>query len=320
MGYLIGIDGGGTRTTVVLTGADGGETVRRTGPPGLVDPRHPTAAAHVLLAVIREAMVEAGWTQPAAALCAGLAGVGHEAEREAVCAALAEAGVAERVAVVSDGEIALEGALGEAPGILLIAGTGSVAYGRDERGRVERCGGWGMIVGDEGSAYAVGRVALSAALCAYDRRGRPTRLLPAVLSHLRLDFPAELPPWAGRAEKSDIAALATLVAEQAAGGDDVAASILDSAAGHLASHVTALAERLGPWAEPPAVVFFGGMFSDDGFGARVERAIGEAGLEVQVREPVEDAVGGAVRVARRLAAGEEAPGREATTRWRAPSA
>lgn len=320
MGYLIGIDGGGTRTTVALTGADGAEVVRRVGPPGLVDPRHPAATAHVLLALIREAMAEAGWTQRAAALCAGLAGVGHAAERDAVCAALADAGIADRVTVVSDGEIALEGALGDAPGILLIAGTGSVAYGRAEGGRVERCGGWGMVVGDEGSAYAVGRAALRAALCAYDRRGRPTRLLPAVLGHLGFDFPAELPPWAGRAEKADIAALAALVADLARSGDDVASDILGTAARDLAAHVAALAARLGPWAEPPPVVFFGGMFQADGFAERVERALGEAGLEVEVREPEEGAVGGAVRIARRLAAGEEAPGREATTRRRRPSA
>jgi hypothetical protein len=91
--------------------------------------------------------------------------------------------VAERVLVTTDGAIALEGALGGCPGILLIAGTGSVGYARGADGRVERCGGWGMIVGDEGSAWSLGRNGLAAALRAADGRGPHTPLLPQLLEH-----------------------------------------------------------------------------------------------------------------------------------------
>jgi len=135
---LAGVDGGGTKTLVALADESGRELVRHTGPAGLVDPRHPTAAAEVVAAVVREAVAAAGLAGTPAVLCAGLAGVGNRAEREAVRGALLAAGVAARVEVVTDGETALEGSLGGEAGILLIAGTGSVAYGRGPDGRVER--------------------------------------------------------------------------------------------------------------------------------------------------------------------------------------
>src|SRR5690606_36524088 len=168
MAYYVGIDGGGTRTTLAVADAEGRELIRRTGPAGLVDPRRPAATAELLVGLIRETAAAAGQEGPATGLCAGLAGVGNVTERELVQGSLLRSGVAEQVLVVSDGETALHGALGGGPGILLIAGTGSVAYGRSEDGRVARCGGWGMIVGDEGAGYRVGQEGLRAALLSAD--------------------------------------------------------------------------------------------------------------------------------------------------------
>src|SRR5690606_5383094 len=119
---------------------------------------------------VGEALASAGIPGPVAALCAGLAGVGNRAEREVVERTLASARLAERVCVISDGETALYGAFAGGPGILLIAGTGSVGYARGEDGRVERCGGWGMLVGDEGSGFGLGRAGLRAALRSADGR------------------------------------------------------------------------------------------------------------------------------------------------------
>ncbi|HEX5726012.1 MAG TPA: BadF/BadG/BcrA/BcrD ATPase family protein, partial [Longimicrobiaceae bacterium] len=179
-----GVDGGGTRSTLVLADEHGRELARRVGPSGLVDPRRPTATAGMLARLLRAALRTARVSERPAALVAGLAGVGNQAEREQVQEALVASAVAERVQVRTDGEIALEGALGGGAGILLIAGTGSVAYGRGEDGRLERCGGWGMVVGDEGSGWALGRAGLAAALRAADGRGPATRLLPRLLEAL----------------------------------------------------------------------------------------------------------------------------------------
>jgi glucosamine kinase len=298
MSYVVGIDGGGTRTTVVVADAWGREVLRRTGPAGLVDPRAPVATVGVLVSVVRQAVREAGLAEPASALCAGLAGVGEPAEREVVRAALDASGIAARVRVACDGEIALEGAFGGGAGVLMIAGTGSIAWGRGEDGRMERCGGWGKVLGDEGSGYAIGRAGLTAALRAHDGRGARTRLLPRLLERLGLDDPHGMPSWAGRADKSAIAALAVEVVALAEEGDEPALEILRAAAADQAAHAAALVERLAPWTSEPPVVLFGGVFGARVFRDLVVLALADAipgGFRVQ--QPTEDAVAGAVRMA-----------------------
>jgi len=295
---LAGVDGGGTKTLVALADESGRELVRHTGPAGLVDPRHPTAAAEVVAAVVREAVAAAGLAGTPAVLCAGLAGVGNRAEREAVRGALLAAGVAARVEVVTDGETALEGSLGGEAGILLIAGTGSVAYGRGPDGRVERCGGWGMVVGDEGSGFAIGRAGLVAALRAMDGRGEQTRLLPLFLELLGVEGAPGIPPWAGRAAKAEIAALAAPVIRAADAGDAVALRLVEAEARALAEHAVALRCHLDPWPGVVPVVFHGGVLGTALYSGRVERALADADPVFRVVPPVADAVAGALRFAR----------------------
>lgn len=298
--FFAGVDGGGTRTTVVIADAQGRERARRSGPAGLVDPRHPAASAEVVASLVREAAAEAGLARPPAALCAGLAGVGNRAERDAVEAALAASGVAGRVRVATDGEIALEGALGGGAGILLVAGTGSVAYGHAEDGRVERCGGWGMLVGDEGSGYALARGGLAAALRAVDGREPETRLLPLLLEALAVDDPRAVPPWVGRAAKAEVAALAAHVLRAAEEGDAVARSVAEGEARAIADHAVALRTRLSPWTGEVPVVFHGGVLQSALYASLVSAALAEAG-GFRVVPPVADAVTGALRFARALA-------------------
>ena len=297
-----GVDGGGTRSTLVLADEHGRELAREVGPSGLVDPRRPAATADMLAGLVRSALRSAGLSERPAALVAGLAGVGSLPERRVVEEALAASGVAERVQVRTDGEIALEGALGGGAGILLIAGTGSVAYGRGEDGRVERCGGWGMVVGDEGSGWAIGRAGLTAALLAADRRGTETALLPRLLALLELPGPDGIPPWAGRAEKSAVAALAGEVIGAAAEGDVVALEVVRREAAALALHAVALARRLAPWSGAVPVVFHGGVLSTHDFYADLVRgALEGSGQDFDVRPAVADAVAGALSYAMRLA-------------------
>ncbi len=303
MMVFAGIDGGGTRTTLALADDEGRELARRVGPAGLVDPRAPAATAGMLAALVRDALAGSGLHERPAALCAGLAGVGNESERREVEAALAASGVAGRVSVTTDGAIALEGALGGGAGILLIAGTGSVGYGRGVDGRVERCGGWGMIVGDEGSAWSLGRGGLAAALRAADGRGPQTLLLPRFLEVLELAGPSGIPPWAGRAEKADVAALAIHVLDAAEEGDGVAVRIVRREARELASHAVALARRLGPWEGAVPVVFHGGTLQADIYAATVTRALDESETQFEVRPGVADAVAGALSYARRMLEG-----------------
>ena len=300
-----GIDGGGTRTTLALADYDGRELARRVGPAGLVDPRHPAATAEMLAALVRDAMAQAGIAEKPVALCAGLAGVGNERERREVEAALAAADVAGRVRVTTDGAIALDGALGGRAGILIIAGTGSVAYARAEDGRVERCGGWGMVVGDEGSAWSLGRNGLAAALRAADGRGPQTSLLPRFLQLLDLEGPSGIPPWAGRAEKADVGALAMHVVDAAERGDAVALQVVEREARELACHAVALARRLEPWSGTVPVVFHGGVLGLEFYAEVVKSALEEYEYAFEVRPGVADAVAGALSYARRMLEGAE---------------
>ncbi|HEX8391326.1 MAG TPA: BadF/BadG/BcrA/BcrD ATPase family protein [Longimicrobium sp.] len=303
---LVGVDGGGTRSTLVVADAQGRELARAAGEAGLVDPRDPERSARIIAGLARTALEQAGLREVPDAICAGLAGVGNEAERVAVHDALQASGVARRVRVASDGEIALEGAFAGGPGILLIAGTGSVAYGRAPDGRMERCGGWGMIVGDEGSGFALGRDGMKAALCSVDGREPRTVLLDAILTALDVDNPREVPPWAGRVPKSEIAALARVVLDAAEQGDAVARRVVESAAGELARHVTALAERLTPWSGEVPVVLHGGVLRSPLYASLVTRELSGDARAFRVQPPRMDAVHGALRYAAALV-GEEVP-------------
>lgn len=296
-----GVDGGGTRSTLVLADAEGRELARVLGPPGLVDPRAPERSAEIVATLMRMAMAQAGLPEPPVALCAGLAGAGNEAERGAVERALAAAGAAARVRILSDGEVALHGAFGGGPGVLLIAGTGSVAYGRGPDGRTERCGGWGMYLGDEGSGYAIGREALAAALRSVDGREERTALLPRMLELLGVDGPRGIPPWAGRAAKGELAALARPVIDLAAGGDPVARRLVERQADALAGHVVALAHRLAPWPGDVPVVFHGGVLRSGLYASLVDLRLRGNAHRYRLQPPLADAASGAVACARLLA-------------------
>ena len=251
----------------------------------------------MLARLAREAIADAGLEGQAAVRCAGLAGVGSAEERATVRKALERAGIAERVVVRADGETALHGAFAGGPGILLIAGTGSVGWGRGEDGRVEHCGGWGMTLGDEGSGFGLARAALVAALRGHDGRGPATSLLPTFLREMGVHSAHDVPPWVGRASKSEVAALAVHVV-RAAESDEVARRVVREAAVGLAEHAGALTERLSPWTRTPGVVLHGGLARNAVFANAVREAFAELSVPPEIRQAASDAVSGAVRLAR----------------------
>src|SRR4030095_5317067 len=127
------------------------------------------------------------------AVCLGIAGVDREDEASTVRAIMRRIGYRSHTIVVNDALIALVAAAGDAPGVVIIAGTGAIVYGRNANGEAARAGGWGHMIGDEGSGYWIGREALSAVMRAYDGRGPATRLTAAILSHLNVDDESRLP-------------------------------------------------------------------------------------------------------------------------------
>jgi N-acetylglucosamine kinase-like BadF-type ATPase len=148
--------------------------------------------------------------------------------------------------VVNDALVALEaGAPGQAA-IVVISGTGSIAYGRDERGRAARSGGWGYVLADEGSGYWLGRQALRAVMREADGRGPATTLTPRLLAHYHVDHAPDLgrAVYAGDLQPAAIAKLAGEVENAADDGDDVARQIIAQGAVELAAAVLSVARRL----------------------------------------------------------------------------
>jgi glucosamine kinase len=177
-------------------------------------------------------------------LVVGVAGVGREEERIALTRSLDALDLADETSVHPDAIIGLEDAFGEGPGVLVVAGTGSVAFGRGPTGNIERCGGWGPICGDEGSGAWIGRRALSIVTAAADGREPETSLGSAVLAALQLQEAVDLIPWAAQATPAALATVAPVVLEAAATGDLRANSLVSLAAEELMLHVRALGRRL----------------------------------------------------------------------------
>lgn len=303
---VVGVDGGGSKTRVIVADEGGRELATLTGAASAVRPGEALHSAEVIGALVRDtlAIAEREDARPRA-LVVGVAGVGREKERKALLRALTGESLAEEVRVVPDAEIAMTDAFGDGPGVLLISGTGSVAFGRGPTGEFRRCGGWGPDCGDEGSGAWIGRRALSVVTSSHDQREPETRLVGAVLTALELDEVDGLVSWAAQASASDFAALAMPVLTLAAERDLRANSICTLAAEELVLHVRTLARQLfvDERASVP-VALAGGMLHRGSFLRRlVEHRLKSAvpGSHLHGEEVVP--ARGAVKLAQRLLAG-----------------
>ena len=183
---------------------------------------------------------------PPSALCLGMAGVDRPNDAAIVRGILSRIGQRAHVLIVNDALIALEAGAPGAAGLVIIAGTGSIAYGRDDRGRAARAGGWGYVLGDEGSGYWLGRQALRAVVRAADGRGPETRLTERILAHYRVQRPQDLVEhiYVGGTRPAAIAALAREVEAAVADGDSMAEYIIDVGARELAAAAASVARAL----------------------------------------------------------------------------
>ena len=168
-----------------------------------VRPGRVEESAEVIADVVRDALASCEMTHVMPrVLCVGVAGVGRETERQELWQALASRELADEIVIHSDFSVALDDAFGDGPGVLLISGTGSIAYGRGPTGTTARCGGWGPVFGDEGSGAWIGRRALSVVAAANDGREPETALTGAILTAAQVNEPAELIAWAAAATPS----------------------------------------------------------------------------------------------------------------------
>ena len=167
-----------------------------------------------------------------------------------------------RVLVVNDALIALTAGARDAPAIVIIAGTGSIAYGRNATGEAARAGGWGHMIGDEGSGYWIGREALSAVMRASDGRGPATRLTAAILAQLNLNDESRLPRivYDREVPRVTVAAMGPIVQDAADQGDAVARRILERAADELVLAAQSVASRLAMRGDEFTFFLSGGVF------------------------------------------------------------
>jgi glucosamine kinase len=263
---VLGVDAGGSRTRAMIVDQAGRRSQAEAGPANWT-----TLGSEPCLAAIREASGQAlaSHALPAselAGVCVALAGYYPPWHREEAGVALGRLFAYARLRVEPDLVAAWAGATGGLPGVVLAAGTGAVAYGRDAEGRAARAGGWGPLFGDEGGGYWIGCEALRAVARSLDGRGPATVLaerlwstegaasVPA-LDHEQLLRAVYRDQW----PRHRIAALSVPVAEAAAAGDGVAADILDRAADGLAALVLAVARRLMWTRGPLRLVGTGGV-------------------------------------------------------------
>jgi N-acetylglucosamine kinase-like BadF-type ATPase len=258
--HVLGIDAGGTKTVCLLADARGAVLADARGPGANLHAAGELAVEKVLHEVMEEAIGDREVVP--AAICLGIAGVDRADDAQIVRAIMRRIGYKSRVLVVNDALIALVAGARDDPGIVVIAGTGSIAYGRNDAGEAARAGGWGHMIGDEGSGYWIGREALAAVMRGADGRGPETALAGEILGHFGVADVSRLPRIVYDREmpRMSVAELGPIVQSVASAGDAVAMRILERAAEELVLAARSVTSRLEMRGDAFTFFLAGGVF------------------------------------------------------------
>ena len=302
MPYYLGIDGGGTKTTCTLGNDDRLLATAVAGPSNIVRVGE-SQARESLLQSVRQACAAAGIApEQVAGTYVGGSGAGRPELAEIVRKILAEI-LRPPIVVAGDMQSALESAFDTGPGVIVNAGTGSFAYGRNPRGETMRAGGWGFAIGDEGSAQWIGRSAVNLLLRASDRIDgiAETPLARTLFKAWGVATLSDLSRAANSIPPPDFAALSPAVF---ASNDDLAAQVLIAAGRELSEVADVVIKRLfaKDYSLPVPVAMTGGVFRHaprvrEAFYNELHRLEPRVEINPQVVDPVE----GALRMARRAA-------------------
>ncbi len=291
MALIVGVDAGGTKTQGVVAD-QGGRILKSVRAAGANLHVHGELAVEKVLADLLDELCP---DERPEALCLGMAGVDRPAENALIRSLLRRLGFRGNAVVVNDAVIAIAAGASDRVGVVVIAGTGSIAYGIDRTGQTARAGGLGPLLADEGSGGWVGHRGLLAAVRAAEGRGEPTRLKDAIFEALGVTTLSELPglAYGGGFTRERMAELAPTVVGVAQTGDAVATGIMDDAASELASTAASVARQLDFAGAPYPLIFSGGLFA--GVPALVEAVARRAALPGAIpcrlkREPVEGAL------------------------------
>ncbi len=305
---VLGIDGGGTQTQALLALRDTGEVIGR----GVAGPSNIQAvgAETGLKAIsnsIRNAFSDAGLPHGSvSAICMGLAGIDWDGGLNVILDWASSNAVAGKVRVANDATLLLAAGTPDGWGLAVIAGTGAIAFVKDPTGKEGRCGGWGYLLGDEGSAYSIAIGALKAVCRSFDGVEQPTALTERVVREMKIaSIPAIIEAvYRGSWDRTAIAGLAPAVLEIAGAGDAVAMAIAKSEADQLArTAVGAVLAHGLPKRGLPIALAGGVLTRNEMFRQLFLDAVWLLGIEAGPVNLVTDPALGAVALARRASEG-----------------
>lgn len=249
MKYLIGIDGGGTKSKCVITDFEFKPKFETSGGPTNFLMLGTDKVAETILGLIHQCVVNLNIKyEDIAAIVLGTTGGGRRSGAEDLERAITHLAAHKRILlnkfrVESDARIALEGAFSGKPGSILISGTGSIMFGKDAKGVIHRVGGFGRFIGDEGSGYRLGQKGLSSVAKEFDGRGNKTLISELLKEKFNIESPENLITEIYR-NNFDIASVAPLVIEAAEKGDKIAQNIIETEADELVLHIESMRKKL----------------------------------------------------------------------------
>ncbi len=303
---LLAVDGGGTKTVACLASREAGGVIELAR--GTAGPSNPQAVGWDVARTNLDRAISAAFQAAAltpgrvASACLAIAGAGRPEDQQRLEQWAHREKLAHRTLVTHDAMAVLAAADPQAVGIALISGTGSIAFGRNRQGDTGRSGGWGHLIGDEGSGWSIARQALAAAARAFDGRGPKTELTTALCEALDVHSPEQLlrKVYQHQTDRVLLARLTPVVQQVATGGDAVATGILDTAAADLAAMVHSLLERLKLDPTTSVLAMAGGtLIHSDGLRQRFLSRLSLASAPFQRVVSVADPVWGAAALAYR---------------------
>jgi len=306
MPWVLGLDGSGTRTVALVANERGRVLGRGEGGPANYHTAGLAHASEAISSAVHAAIGDAGLVPQALSTAFfAIAGVDRVTDRQVMSGAVARTGLQCPIHLDHDAAAALAGATGGQPGVVVIANTGSIAYGEDHHGTRARSGGYGPILGDEGSGYDIGRKALIAALRAEDGRGPSTTLAQKLKTRFMLDRMPDLINLVygdpAPLQRPDIAGLAPMAVEAAREGDSIAREILRVSGRELGLAAAAVLQRL-EWnpGVPVPVAGSGSVFAAGSILALpMEQVVRSVCPQAQMLQPKHTSAYGAVLLALR---------------------
>lgn len=294
MQIVCGVDGGGTKTILEIRSTQDEFIIRKTFGAFNIN----GIGEEAFYCLIKNLFFEINQYGICESLCIGAAGISNPKVGLLIQNAAQTCGFNGKLQLVGDHEIALFGALGNQDGVILIAGTGSICYGKKKDGTRVRCGGWGHLIDDGGSAYAIARDGLAVAVQSYDGRRLDTTLQDMIFQKLEINSAEALIPiiYSASMDKAKIAALAPIVMEAAAQGIPSAIEILDQNVIKLADLADTALKKLE--LTRGKIALMGGVLTQsDDMRIRTIRELKNRYPDVECIQAKEDAAAGAVMMA-----------------------